>query len=153
MPFIERAQRHQAVLTVKNMGARKSRVTAAFGASNHFAPMISNHAGESVPFHDAHSLCNWSVDRNPSLNLRSCLGLLSREQLSMCATANYEQQNDAKDLMMVRCRLTRSATRPAGSFDLSQYLVTSYNIRRQDARRCLTTQRPAPLEAWIAGKG
>jgi len=56
--------------------------------------MINNHAGESLPLHDAYGIRNWSADRNPSLNLGSRLGLLSRKKLSMRATANHEQQND-----------------------------------------------------------
>jgi hypothetical protein len=53
--------------------------------------MIINHAGESMPFHDAHSICDWSADRNPALNLGSRFRLVSRENLSVRATAGYEQ--------------------------------------------------------------
>jgi hypothetical protein len=59
--------------------------------------MINNHAGEPMLFHDAYRICNCSADRNPLLNLGSRLSLLSRKKLSVCATANHEQQNDGEN--------------------------------------------------------
>ncbi len=45
-------------------------------------------------FHDAHCIRDWRADGDPTLNLRSGLGLVGGEEIPVCTTAKCKQHND-----------------------------------------------------------